>query len=155
MTRNIPPFQYSNILIMSYQVIDGINSTDIHSELFLQAMVGSVSDALVVPASAVKVNMINGNKRALLSTVNVISIISVNSGMMSDMVLSMLHESMTQGIFLTSMQEKSGLPITSISPFTLTDITAAKQSVSDPEASSTSKKGTILHFRDSANFMRV
>jgi hypothetical protein len=140
---------------MSYQVIDGINSTDIHSELFLQAMVGSVSDALVVPASAVKVTMIKGNKRSLLSTVNVISIISVNSGMMSDMVLSMLRESMTQGIFLTSMQEKSGLSITSISPFTLTDITAAKQSVSDPEASSTSKKGTSLHFHDSATYVLV
>ena len=139
---------------MAYQLIDGINSTDVNSESFLQAMVGSVSDALVVPASAVKVTMGKGNNRALLSTINVISIITVNSGMMSDMVLSLLRESMTQGIFLTSMQEKSGLPITSISPFALTDITAAKQSVSDPEPSSTSKKGASLRFRVSASYVR-
>ena len=127
-------------------MFDGINRTDIHSESFSQAMVGSVSDALGVPASAVKVSMMHGNRRALLSTVTAISIITVTSGVMSDIVLEKLREFISQGSFLTSMRVKSGLSNISVSSFTLTDITSEKQSVSDHEVSPTVKKGTLLTF---------
>jgi hypothetical protein len=109
-------------------------------------MVGSVSDALGVPASAVKVSMMHGNRRALLSSVTAISIITVTSGVMSDMVLEKLREFISQGSFLTSMRVKSGLSNISVSSFTLTDITSEKQSVSDHEVSPTVKKGTLLSF---------
>jgi hypothetical protein len=131
---------------MAYQLIDGINSTDVNSESFLQAMVGSVSDALVVPASAVKVSIARErrNKRALLSSVSTTSIISVTSGMTSRTVLEMLRETMSKEPFLTSMQVKSGLPIISMSATTLSDTTPNAQAITDPSASYSSKRGLSL-----------
>jgi hypothetical protein len=131
---------------MSYQVIDGINSTDVNSELFLEAMVGSVADALKVPASAVKVSIAQDrrNKRALLSSASTTLIISVTSGMTSRTVLEMLREAMTKEPFLTSMQVKSGLPIISMSATTLSDTTPSTQAITDPNASYSSKKGGSL-----------
>jgi hypothetical protein len=131
---------------MSYQVIDGINSTDVHSESFLAAMVGSVADALKVPASAVKVSIAHErrNKRALLSSASATLIISVTSGMTSRTVLEMLREAMRKEPFLTSMQVKSGLPIISMSATTLSDTTPSAQAITDPNASYSSKKGGSL-----------
>jgi hypothetical protein len=106
--------------------------------------VGSVSDALEVPPSAVKITVVNGNKRALLSSVSTTYTLDVTSGMTGEEVLAKLRDSMTQGTFLTSMQEKSGLPIISMSTTTLTDTTPARHSVSDPTASPVAKKGAFL-----------
>jgi hypothetical protein len=109
-------------------------------------MVGSVSDALGVPASAVKVSPIDGRrkKRALLSFISTSLIISVTSGMTSRSVLEKLRDSMTQGTFLTSMQVKSGLPIISMSTTTITDTTPITQLASDPTASPVAKNGMLL-----------
>jgi hypothetical protein len=106
--------------------------------------VGSVSDALEVPPSAVKIAIVNGNKRALLSSVSTTYTLDVTSGMTGEEVLAKLRDSMTQGTFLTSMQVKSGLPIISMSTTTLTDTTPARHSVSEPTASPVAKKGAFL-----------
>jgi ATP-dependent DNA ligase len=105
-----------------------------------------VSDALEVPASAVKVSSVDGRrkKRALLSFVSTSSIISVTSGMTSRSVLEKLRASVTEGTFLTSMQLKSGLPIISMSPTTITDTTPITQLASEPTASPVADKGMSL-----------
>jgi hypothetical protein len=133
---------------MSYQVIDGINSTDVHSESFLEAMVGSVADALKVPASAVKVSIAHErrNKRALLSSVSTISLISVTSGMTSDRVLNKLNDAILKGTFLASLRARSGHLYMTMSNTTLIDTTPGRKSYSDTDTSSVLQIGTSLHF---------
>ena len=109
-------------------------------------MVGSVSDALEVPASAVKITIVDGIKRALLSSVSTTYTLDVTSGMTGEEVVAKLRDSISQGTFLTSMQVKSGLPIISMSTTTLTDTTPARQFASDPTASPVAKKGGLLYF---------
>lgn len=133
-----------NVLTLPYQVFDGISTTDVDSESFIQAMVESVSDALGVPASAVTITIINGrrNKRALLASVSTTYTLDVDCGMTADMILEKLRESISQGSFLTSMQAKSGLPIISMSTTALTDTTPVRQKIYfAPTASPVSKKG--------------
>jgi hypothetical protein len=129
-------------------VFDGINSTDVNSESFLQAMVGSVSDALEVPASAVKVSIARErrNKRGLLSSVSTTSIISVTSEMTSDKVLYKLNDAILKGTFLASLRARSGHLFMTMATTTLTDTTAGKRSYSDPDATSVSKNGTTLKY---------
>ena len=127
----------------SHQIFEGIDQGQASTFLFSRAMLGSVSDALGVPASAITISPVDErtNKRSLLFFIRTSSTISVTSGMTSSVVLEKLRQYISQGSFLTSMQVKSGLPIISMSITTLTDTTPITQSVSEPTASPVSKKG--------------
>jgi hypothetical protein len=141
--------QYLNpghFLSPPFKVFVGISREEASSESFRAALLGSVSDALGVPAESVTLTVElkrrNRNRRSLLSSVSLTYTASVTSGMASDVVLGKLNSAIAEGTYLESVKEKSGLPISSMTRLALADVTPTATPVSEPTASPVALAGT-------------
>jgi hypothetical protein len=109
----ISPSSHTPFLFLFLKVFEGITQQEASTASFAAAMLGSVSDATVVPTEAITVNMVSSQRRrALLATVSTLSTIVVKSWMPSDKVMVMLRQAMDDGSFLRSLKTRSGLQIT-------------------------------------------
>ena len=98
---------------------------EVSSESFSLAMRDSVAEAIGVQASAVSGTVTVGNGRRLLSAVSAVYTVSTVSGLSSSEVLSRLRSSLSSATFLSSLKNKSKLPIESVTVFELSQATPA------------------------------
>jgi hypothetical protein len=131
-------------------MFEGINPQDVLTGTFEAALLGSVSDSVGVPTTAVTGVVLpngsdrKGRRRALLSA-SCVCTASVISGMTSDKVLTKLNDAIANGTFLAFLRSRSGLNITSISSASITDATPQISSSVIPTAAPNGKPGTILY----------
>ena len=82
-----------------------------------------MSSFLGVSATAVSGATFAANRRKLLASVGVYYVVSVNSGISSDGLISLLQKAVADGRFLAALKANSGISITGISSLVILGFT--------------------------------
>lgn len=89
--------------------------------MFSYAVKETVSTTLDVPVSAINEVTVKGNRRVLLSGVDISYVLSMTGSRSAESFMTMLNESVISHSFATSLSRNSGLAITGVSNLRFVD----------------------------------
>ena len=104
-------------------MITGLTLAEASTPSFKRAVIESVSEVLGLAPGAVTGNVVIGNRRSLLSSVSMMFAVSIVSDMTNMAIIRQLHQAMSSGAFLVSLNTKSASPITSVTSISISDAT--------------------------------
>ena len=105
-----------------------------------------MSSVLGVPVNAMTDVLIIANRRMLLSGVSVSYIVTVSSDAATDYYITLLQQSVSNGIFATTLSAKCGFQITGASVLAVFNLSATT-STSGLVGSSQSGKATLIQIQ--------
>lgn len=114
---------FNSIELLQLQTATGLTIEQANVPSFGKALQKTVSSFLGVSVTAVSGTTFAANRRKLLASVGVYYVVSVNSGISSDGLISLLQKAVADGRFLAALKANSGISITGISSLVILGFT--------------------------------